>query len=1653
MILNLKHIELNIDERELSKKINEILGKALFKYIKERIKKDKENSKRLFYSIKNIDNSILKEFIRLFDKEFKLIENSYKFEEFKIILITIDKIEGYSHLKIPSDKTATYYRDNLKENEILILILNKETSDSQSLKNIFEINESSLAENSWDIIRNTIYEDYDDFKIYFENSDDLKNLLSIVEKDLTFNKSLFQITAYIYLVIDTYLKQGRNNLLESMYNFLPVLKFFRVKQYYNPKDDKKNLKKLLKKMEEFYINHLNFENHEIKKYTEKIEKLNIPTKEFKNDSFIQDKYFNEDEVKNILKDFVQANSEDALFLEWEDYILPLLGKKIALDRNPCLEDLEDLINSELIEDKKKFLEDIKRKLNTKKTILPEEAESIINEYELSARCKKFFKKFIALKEIRGYDLELLLLKAVIELKTSIEGDWADNIKVKIYIDPKEKEVNGDFLNIFNLYYKNLDHKLSEESIIADFSAVENLDYVEEKKDLRLKVELVKENKTLKSVDVVWSPNNLMEVTNYYISSLKSSKKIFNYSLRDNLISLEELDIQHLVRAEKYFVLDEIYKTDLLKDNQDLISLLKKLEETYISLVNKIGQEYGLVVATEDIGKILELYNEVLKILDEKFKNYDSIKKIYPKVLNLFCISNFPKSSIISILHPLKMLWVKNKFLNISRHIKEILEGKKNIGDEKIFIENIENIYSSKLLPAISTNFVSIGKSTYFSSEYENSGYELHNHVETDNPVSLEYSLENKANKILNSTLDHYLALYPYRSNNINICLLDLGNIHLLKEISNYDKGFYKKRLFIHTYQQAIKIYESVKRNIENNEIKLEKLPLSIFPNIEYEIYQKKDEKQFLDEIKEKNIDIGFLYKFFDDKYTQIVPKKEDFEPQNIEEFFPPIQIVQEPYKEGSSTKKRTLNHFKTAEIVKNFYNLCYIFEETMRYQSRDIPSLKNDSIIIFNESFEFDKERDFIEKIHETFNWAVFYEKNVDKEVIEKSLKETAVIKYFANIGEKGEYNFLISTRKNETLLNKIKESLKEYIPASDFGDETVQILVNEAKKISGDLVLKATNLGYFFNELFGAVLSKIEIEKELGEGQLLSWIYMDDVSHWYSSKSKVRPDIAMINIKIDNGKTVIDMGLIEAKFISSTNLDSTKKEVVKQLKNGYKRFNTLFAPNMPNIDSLYWYYSLYNTIISKLDYKYNVDERFLRKIKKDILSTGNFELNIKLYANIYCYDIEKPDENYTEEDINFYIRYKNSILSLLKSLDENYNQFQTKKNSKSIFIKDKSIENTQTDSILTDKEKVQDLNQNQKETKHKEVTKVIIQTNQQINENNDHIDVEIEEVFKDFIGNEMAVRKIKTFVKHAYKQSPKKLAKNIIFTGEASTGKTYLSKLIAKALKLPFFAISAPALDSLDTLLERMELTLKENNLNLEKIGESGGLPVVKFPPMVVFIDEAHKLKPKLQQELLTALEPKDRKAYTLKYIADLSDVTFLFATTDKGDLINPLKTRLTFIELKPYKKEEVIQILRKNYPDLPEEVLERIAIAGRLIPRVALELASDLIIESEAYNVKPTLELLENSILKVNGIDEIGLNEKDRKYLEILSKADRELGISNIANQLGIGESEVTEDIEPYLLKLGFIERTKSGRRITPKGKEYLRRYNVNNKKDFDF
>lgn len=311
-------------------------------------------------------------------------------------------------------------------------------------------------------------------------------------------------------------------------------------------------------------------------------------------------------------------------------------------------------------------------------------------------------------------------------------------------------------------------------------------------------------------------------------------------------------------------------------------------------------------------------------------------------------------------------------------------------------------------------------------------------------------------------------------------------------------------------------------------------------------------------------------------------------------------------------------------------------------------------------------------------------------------------------------------------------------------------------------------------------------------------------------------------------------------------------------------------------------------------------------------------------------------------------------------------------------------------------------------------------------------------------VGQQAAKQLVGPLLRDALSSDPIRLEGTLLFTGPASTGKTRFSKTIADALKLPLVDTNGSVARSIPDLLSRIETACAEVGSKKQSTGKRGGITINRYPPAVVFIDECHAMPRTAQTELLTALEPAQREAKTNREIADLSQVTFLLATTDSAKLLEPLRTRSREVPLEPYSRAEVAEIIRREHPSWPTTVCQQIAVAGRLIPRQALLFAEDFerFMRQEHPEDRPS-EQLALRLMESRGMDELGLTARDYRYLALLPDDGSSRGLQALASQLHVEEAEVEEAIEPFLIQLRLVERQAKGRYITDRGKDLLEAY----------
>ena len=209
--------------------------------------------------------------------------------------------------------------------------------------------------------------------------------------------------------------------------------------------------------------------------------------------------------------------------------------------------------------------------------------------------------------------------------------------------------------------------------------------------------------------------------------------------------------------------------------------------------------------------------------------------------------------------------------------------------------------------------------------------------------------------------------------------------------------------------------------------------------------------------------------------------------------------------------------------------------------------------------------------------------------------------------------------------------------------------------------------------------------------------------------------------------------------------------------------------------------------------------------------------------------------------------------------------------------------------------------------------------------------------------------------------------------------------------------------------------------------MGEYGALPrildaasvVRPFPTGLVVIDEIHNLAPEV--------------ADSLNIHIDRGQVNIIGCTTDPGKLPSAFRSRFRTLYLRPYSVDELTLICdeaaRKRGSPTTKSTLRLIAERSRLNARQATQYLSfvfDLMVVKDQKTITPAL--VYEAFDKL-GVDANGFAERDRLYLKALP-TERPVGLQYLAAVTGIDEKTLEEEIEPYLMRLGLIDRTSRGR-----------------------
>ncbi|PIR98603.1 MAG: Holliday junction branch migration DNA helicase RuvB [Candidatus Colwellbacteria bacterium CG10_big_fil_rev_8_21_14_0_10_41_28] len=299
-----------------------------------------------------------------------------------------------------------------------------------------------------------------------------------------------------------------------------------------------------------------------------------------------------------------------------------------------------------------------------------------------------------------------------------------------------------------------------------------------------------------------------------------------------------------------------------------------------------------------------------------------------------------------------------------------------------------------------------------------------------------------------------------------------------------------------------------------------------------------------------------------------------------------------------------------------------------------------------------------------------------------------------------------------------------------------------------------------------------------------------------------------------------------------------------------------------------------------------------------------------------------------------------------------------------------------------------------------------------------------------DYIGQEKVKENLRIIIDAAKMRS--KPVDHILFYGQAGLGKTTLAKLISRELGANIKTTSGPA---------------------IEKVGDLAAILSNLEEDDMLFIDEAHRLNKMIEEVLYPAMESrklniiigKGTGARTISL--DLPPFSLVAATTRVNLLSAPLRSRFgaTF-KLDYYNDDDIEKIIKRSAKILDIEIDDEgamtLAKAARSTPRVAnrlLRRTRDYMDVKGYTRVDRELAL---KILEFLDIDELGLERHDKNFLKtIIEKfSGGPVGVNTIAAALNEDTATIEEVYEPYLMKIGFLRRTSSGRIVEPAAYKHL-------------
>ncbi len=324
------------------------------------------------------------------------------------------------------------------------------------------------------------------------------------------------------------------------------------------------------------------------------------------------------------------------------------------------------------------------------------------------------------------------------------------------------------------------------------------------------------------------------------------------------------------------------------------------------------------------------------------------------------------------------------------------------------------------------------------------------------------------------------------------------------------------------------------------------------------------------------------------------------------------------------------------------------------------------------------------------------------------------------------------------------------------------------------------------------------------------------------------------------------------------------------------------------------------------------------------------------------------------------------------------------------------------------------------------------IVTGSSVNETEEQLNRALRPVsLDDYVGQPRLVEKLSIAIRATQQRGEP--MEHVLLHGPPGLGKTTLAHIIANELGTQLTVTSGPA---------------------LARPADLVGTLTRLQPRDVLFIDEIHRLSPVVEEYLYPAMEDGkidvtvDSGMHAKTITLPLKPFTLIGATTRAGLITGPMRSRFGMTHaLEFYATADLLHILERSASLLEmaadsRETLEAVAGRSRGTPRIANRLLRRVRDYSQVRAEGRVDASVVRDALKLEGIDDLGLDDLDRRYMTTIASVYEggPVGLEAVAASMGEDAGTLEDVVEPFLLQLGFVARTRRGRQLTKAGASHV-------------